>query len=116
MKFKEPEVGVTIMNLTRTNVPEEDRFGNATRLRTLRGVGGSLFSTRSERSLDMESKNPTIGLFLGSISFELLHRTLTAMLILVVNIILVKLYMAEHKYIIIPSYVSAFFSLQDWSL
>lgn len=30
MTFEEPEVGVTIVKLTQTNVPEEDRFGNAT--------------------------------------------------------------------------------------
>jgi len=64
----------------------------------------------------MESKIPMIGLFLGFISFELLHRSLTAMLILGVNIILVKLYMAEHKYINILAYVNAFFSSPDWSL
>lgn len=64
----------------------------------------------------MESENPTIGLFLGSISFDFLHTTLIAMLILGVNIILAELYMAETKFINIPAYVNAFFSLQGWSL
>eukprot|EP01018_Ginkgo_biloba_P005984 Gb_01939 [translate_table: standard] len=30
MTFEEPEVGLTIVKLTQTDVPEEDRFGNAT--------------------------------------------------------------------------------------
>eukprot|EP01018_Ginkgo_biloba_P011661 Gb_06397 [translate_table: standard] len=30
MTFEEPETGVTIVKLTQTDVPEEDRFGNAT--------------------------------------------------------------------------------------
>lgn len=30
MSFEEPEIGVTIVKLTQTDVPEEDRFGNAT--------------------------------------------------------------------------------------
>ncbi|KAH7289571.1 hypothetical protein KP509_30G009200 [Ceratopteris richardii] len=30
LTFEEPEIGVTIVKLTQTDVPEEDRFGNAT--------------------------------------------------------------------------------------
>lgn len=28
--FEEPQSGVTVINLTHTDVPEEDRYGNAT--------------------------------------------------------------------------------------
>jgi len=64
----------------------------------------------------MESENPTIGLFLGSILFDILHRTWTVVLILAVNIILIKLFMAKYKYVNNPAFVNAFFSLQDWIL
>ncbi|EFJ19683.1 hypothetical protein SELMODRAFT_177496 [Selaginella moellendorffii] len=36
MTFEEPEIGTTVLKLTQTDVPEEDRFGNATVYETTR--------------------------------------------------------------------------------
>jgi len=75
MTFEEPEVGVTIVKLTQPNVPEEDRFGNATMVKNtqLRSENEKL---RSENMRYREALNniscPNCGgpTALGEMSFK----------------------------------------------